>query len=181
MKTKVFLTPVLLLTVIVVSSPAYAQTRQQELVANFGEIYVPCVDITIDGTWVAHFTYHLGKDGKITRMHINTWKSDFYDINTGEKVKIFDTINDNYGFYFWFMNNPNAANNGTDIYNVPDGWLDEYLPENYPFEEGTMVEMNWKFQIKGKKFGISTLIQIHTNAHGEVTAYVDKSKVICSE
>ena len=181
MKTKVFFMPVLFLAIISISSPADAQTKQQELVADFGEFYVPCVDRTINGTWTAHFTYFLGKDGKIKRMHVNTWRSDFYDINTGEEVKVFDTINDNYGFYFWFMNNLNAANGGTDIYNVEDGWLDEYMPENYPFEEGTVVEMNWKFQIKGKKFGFSTLIQLHRNAQGELTATVEKSKAICSE
>lgn len=164
-----------------ISSPADAQTIQKELVADFGEIYVPCVDRTIDGTVSMHFTYFLGKDGKIARMHLNILKSDFYDVNTGEKVNVFDTFNDRYGFLFWFMNNPNLANGGTDIYNVEDGWLDEYMPEDYPFEEGTYVEMNWKFQIKGKKFGLSTLIQIHRNAHGVITANVEKTKVICSE
>lgn len=161
-----------------------AQTFQRELVADFGEFYIPCVDRTIDGTWTAHFTYHLDKEGKIDRMHVNTWKSDFYDVVTGEAVKCFDTFNDNMGAYFWFMNNLNAANgseDGTGIYNEDDGWLDEYLPDNYPFEEGTMVEMNWKFQIKGKKFGISSLIQIHFNAQGEPTATVEKTKVICSD
>lgn len=161
-----------------------AQTMQRELVANFGEMYIPCLDRTIDGTWTAHFSFHLDKEGKIDRMHVNTWKSDFYDVVTGEEVRCFDTLNDNLGYYFWFMNNPNAANgsqDGTGIYNVDDGWLDEYMPDDYPFEEGTLVEMNWKFQIRGKKFGISSLIQIHFNAQGEPTATVEKSKIICSE
>jgi hypothetical protein len=52
---------------------------------------------------------------------------------------------------------------------------------NYPFEEGTMVEMNWKFIFKGAKWIISTLIQLHLNAQGETTADFLKSKVICSE
>jgi hypothetical protein len=118
-------------------------------------------------------------------MHCNTWKSDFHDINTGEEVKCFDTVNDSYGYYFEFFNNPNAANGFPSedplIYNVGDGWLDEYMPEDYPFEAGTMVEMNWKFLIKGAKFGISSLIQIHVNANGEVKANVEKFKVICSD
>jgi hypothetical protein len=185
MKTKIFFMQVLFLAIIAITSTVNAQTRQYELVADFGEIYIQCLDRTIDGTWTAHFTYFLGKDGKIERLHINTWKSDFHDINTGEEVKILDTFNDSYGSYFWFMNNPNAANGSPSeeplIYNVGDGWLDKYMPEDYPFEEGTMVEMNWKFLIKGAKFGISTLIQLHQNAHGELTATVEKSKVICTE
>ena len=185
MKTKVFFMTVFFMAIIAISSTANAQTKQQELVANFGNVYIPCVDRTISGTWTAHFTYFLGKDGKIARIHANTWRSDFHDINTGEEVKCFDTFHDSYGSYFWFMNNPNAANGvepgDPNIYNVEDGWLDEYMPENYPFEEGTMVEMNWKFLIKGKKFGMSTLIQLHKNANGDLTATVEKSKVICSE
>jgi hypothetical protein len=181
MKTKVFFMTALLLGIFTNSSPANAQTKQQELVANFGIMYIPCVDRWISGTWTAHFTYFLGKDGKIERMHVNTKKSDFFDINTGEEVICLDTFNDSYGSYFWFMNNPNAANGGEDIYNVEDGWLDEYMPEDYPFEEGTMVEMNWKYLIKGKKFGFSSLIQIHRNANGEITAEVVKSKAICSD
>ena len=181
MKTKVFSWALFVVALIAISSPAIAQTRQKELVANFGEMYIPCVERWISGTWVAHFTYFLGKDGKISRMHVNTWSSDFHDVNSGEEVKCFDVINDTYGAYFWFLNNPNAANNGTDIYNVEDGWLDEFMPEVYPFAEGTMVEMNWKFQIRGQKWGMSSLIQIHTNANGEPTANVVRTKVICKE
>lgn len=176
---------VLFLAISAILSTANAQTRQYELVSDFVPMYIPCVDRTIAGTWTAHFTYTLGKDGKINRIHVNTWKSDIHDINTGEEVKVFDTINDSYGYYFWFLNNPNAANGippeDPDMFNVKDGWLDEYMPEDYPFESGTMVEMNWKFQIKGKKFGYSTLIQVHVNANGELKADVYKEKVICSE
>ncbi len=182
MKTKVLLMPLLFFAIYAISSSANAQTFQKELVASFGQMYIPCIERTIDGTWTAHFTYFLGKDGKIERIHVNTWKSDFYDVGTGEAVKVFDTFTDSYGSYFWYMGNPNAANGGTDIYNVPDGWLDEYMPpDDCLFKEGTMVEMNWKFQIKGKKFGVSTLLQYHFNAQGEPTATVEKSKVICSE
>ena len=177
---------VALIMAAMISTPAEAQTKQKVLVASFGEMYIACLDRTIDGTWTAHFTYHLGKDGKISRIHINTKKSDFWDVHTGEKVKVFDTFTDSYGTYFWFLNNPNEANGGTDIYNVEDGWLDEYMPDNVlPFEPvyevGTTVEMNWKFQIKGEKFGVSWLIQVHENALGEVKANVEKVKSLCSE
>jgi hypothetical protein len=114
-------------------------------------------------------------------MHINSQISDFHDVITKEQVNCFDVINDSKGTYFGFFNTPNASNGGTDIYNVEDGWLDAYMPENYPFEEGTTVEMNWKFQIRGDRWGMSTLIQLHRNAKGEVTADVEKSEVICSE
>ncbi len=185
MKTKVFFIQVLFLAIIAISSTANAQTRQYTLVADFGTFKVDCLDRTIAGTWTAHFTYTLGKDGKIKRMHCNTWKSDFHDINTGEEVKCFDTVNDSFGSYFEFFNNPNDANGFPSedplIYNVGDGWLDDYMPENYPFEEGTMVEMNWKFLIKGEKFGYSTLIQIHVNANGELTTNILKEKILCTE
>ena len=180
MKSMKFLFAVVSMAVLI-SSSAHAQTFQEELVANFGSFYIPCVDRTIDGTWTAHFTYFLGKDGKISRIHVNTKTSDFYDVMTGETVKVYDTFTDSYGSYFWFMNNLNAANGGTDIYNVEDGWLDAFMPDDYPFEAGALVEMNWKFQIKGQKFGTSTLMQIHRNAHGEITANVEKIKVICKE
>lgn len=185
MKPKFLFIPLLILAVIAISSPAGAQTRQFKLVADFRPMYFECLDRTIAGTWTAHFTYFLDKDGKIARLHINTWKSDLNDVNTGEEVKCIDIINDSWGYYFWFLNNPNAGNgippDEPNMFNVEDGWLDEYMPEVYPFEEGTMVEMNWKYMIKGEKFGISTLIQLHVNAHGELTADVLKEKVICTE
>jgi hypothetical protein len=181
MKTTKFIVLLIVMVISALGTATNAQTMQKELVADFGNLYIPCVDRTINGTWTAHFTYFLDKAGKISRMHINTWKSDFYDIETGEEVRCFDVINDNWGYYFWFMNNPNAANGIPDCYNVKDGWLDQFMPDVYPFDEGTMVEMNWKFMIKGEAFGISTLIQIHRNAKGELTAEVEKTRTICRE
>jgi agmatine/peptidylarginine deiminase len=67
------------------------------------------------------------------------------------------------------------------MYNVEDGWLNDYMPEVIP-EEGTMVEMNWKFILKGgMKFTLSTMVQIHQNAKGQVVVDLYKSKIDCNE
>ncbi len=181
MKTLKLFAVMLILAFFVSSNRVNAQTFQKELIATFNDMYLPCIDIYISGTWTCHFTYQLDKGGKISRMHFNTLQSDFHEVQTGEKVICLDTGNDKLGNYFWFFNNPNAANGIEDCYNVKDGWLDQYMPDNYPFEEGSMVEQNWKFIYGGEKYGVSTLIQLHINAKGVVTVDNSKTKIICTE
>ena len=162
---------------VVSGNSANAQTIQRNLTATFDEaVYVPCADVSISGTWICHFTYHLDrKTGKIDQIHWNTLHADLWDTETGEKVILLDTGNDNYGLNFNWFNNMNGSNGLVNVYDVEDGWLNDVMP-NDVFEEGTYVEMNWKLMVSGEMYKMSFMTQLHKNDKGEVT--VDNSKTI---
>lgn len=185
MKSLKLLSVVFFMASIIFTYNANAQSMQKkDLTMTIEEWYIPCLDIFVTGTWTAHFTYHLNKDGKIDRMHFNTFISDFVDMETGEKIKVIDTGNDKLGTMFWFLNNPTSANGDPDkiYYNVPeDGWLNEYMPEIYPFDEGSYVEMNFKWMYKGIVYGGKFRTQLHINANGEITADQSVGEMYCRD
>lgn len=79
------------------------------------------------------------------------------------------------GLNFAWFNNMNSSNGLVGVYDVEDGWLNEYMPENI-FDEGSNVEMVCKFIVGGEVYSMSFMTQIHKNANGEIT--VDNSKTI---
>ena len=172
----------LVIAFVAIFNSANAQTFQQKLTAQFTDLFCPCYEAKLSGSYVLNFTYHLdNRTGKIDRIHFNIVQGDVWDSETGKRVKITDTGNDNYGYYWDFFNNLNGYNGVPGMYNVTDGWLDPYMPDVLPVE-GTLIEMNFKFILKGgEKTGMSTLIQLHQNAKGQVTADVQKTWADCNE
>ena len=184
MKTSNVIVTMLVFVFIVAGFSANAQTIQKkDLIMTQENFYCPCIGIYISGTWTAHFTYYLDKKGKISRIHWNTLKSDFINDENGEKVKVIDTGNDNIGNGFWFMDNPTGANGDPDhiYYNVPDGWLDELMPDILPFDEGSYVEMNFKWMYNGVVFGGKFKTQLHINAKGEITVDNTVGEMYCRD
>jgi hypothetical protein len=177
MKTRGFLAVILTVALLATGNTLKSQTVQKDLTVTFDNLFIACTGRSITGTWVAHFTFHLGKDGKIDRMHWNTLHQDLYD-DTGEKAMCLDAGNDNLGINFQFFNTPNASNGIENFYDVPDGWLDEWMPETLP-EEGTYAEMNWKFKVGGNFYGFSYLMRLNKNAQGDVTVDFTKSRIDC--
>jgi len=177
MKTLKLFIAGLVVVFIATSNSASAQTIQHNVNADFQEaIYIPCADVWIQGTLTFHFTYNLNKKtGKIDRMHWNVIHQDLMEVETGEKFIIIDTGNDNMGLNFAWFNNLNSSNGLVGVYDVEDGWLNEWMPEDI-FDEGSYVEMACKFIVGGEVYSISVMVQIHKNANGEVT--VDNSKTI---
>jgi hypothetical protein len=108
-------------------------------------------------------------------MHWNILQSNLWDIATGDKFILLDTGNDNRGLNFVWFNNLNTSNGLKDVYDVKDGWLDEYMPQGV-FDEGTYVEMCCKFIVGGEVYSVSVMTQLHKNANGEIT--VDDSKTV---
>jgi hypothetical protein len=175
MKTWKLLVSVLVIAFVVCSNVVNAQSYRHVLTMTCDKMYFGCLDRTISGTWMCNFTYHLDKKtGVIDQMHWNTLHSNLYDIETGEKLICLDTGSDNLGTMFLFFNNPNYYN-GIDCYDVEDGWLNPVMPSSLP-EEGTYIEMNWKFIIGGEVYKLAYMVQLHKNANGEVK--VDNSKAI---
>jgi hypothetical protein len=177
MKTWKFFIAVLVVALIATSNSTNAQTVQRNLNADFEEaVYIPCADVWIQGTATFHFTYHLDKKtGKIDRIHWNVIHQDLKKVETGEKFIIIDTGSDNMGLNFAWFNNMNSSNGLVGVYDVEDGWLNEYMPENV-FNEGSYVEMVCKFIVGGEVYSMSFMTQLHKNANGEITA--DNSKTI---
>ena len=151
---------------------------QKVVTSTLNGMLIPCSGKSLSGTWVAHITYHLGKDGKIDRVHLNTLHQDLWDTDTGEKAMYIDALNDNLGINFDLLNSLNASYGSHISFDVPDGWLDEYMPETLPVE-GTYVEMNWKFKISGEFYGYSNLMRLNKNANGDVTVDFTTSRVDC--
>jgi hypothetical protein len=128
---------------------------------------------TVTGTYVYHFTLKLTKDNKIESIH---WNATNFNLQNedGDWVKILDSGCDNSGFIWDFWNNKDFYNTGFNItYDVPDGWLNEWLPEEFPIE-GSFVDMSCKILSKGRIVDWSFMVQLHRNAHGDITADVVK-------
>lgn len=146
-----------------------AQTIQKELRSTFENVNAYCLNRSISGEFVYHFSYHLDrKTGKVDRIHWNTSQSDIWDTETKEKYILIDTGSDNSGLNWVGWNNINDYVDNK--YNVENGWLP--LPDEMPVE-GSVVGMNFKFIGKGGNvFGMKFMWQLHINANGEIT--VDK-------
>lgn len=182
MKTLKLFVSLLVIAFIAISTSVNAQTFQQKLTAVIEDVLTPCYNRNVSGSYVLNCTYHLdNKTGKIDRIHFNVIQCDVWDTETGERVIVHDSGNDNLGYYWDFINRPNYYNGIPDMYNVEDGWLNDFMPETLP-TEGTLVEMNWRYNLKGEgNLNLSTLVQIHQNAKGQVTVDMAKSWVDCNE
>jgi len=183
MKTFKLIISVFLLAFLTCSISVHAQTHQYELRASFDEGILLC-DKVCKGYWVYHITYHLNKDGELSRLHWNMKDCDIRDVETGEKYIMTNTGSDNLGAMWGLFNMLNEYNNVLYDFRVsydqPDGWMDDFLPETFPVE-GTYVEMNLKMIGKKGIIGYGKfLVQAHINANGELSAYVEKAEFTCN-
>jgi hypothetical protein len=182
MKTLKLFVSLLVVAFIAISTSVNAQTIQQKLYAEYDNLFTPCINLNLSGSYVLNCTFHLDKKtGKMDRLHINMMQSDCWVTETGERVTILESTNDKLGLYWDVMNNINYYNGDPDMYNVEDGWLDTYIPDVLP-SEGVMIDMNWRFIMKGGgNFVLATMIMTHLNARGELV--VDKviSRADCNE
>lgn len=184
MKTLKLFVSVLVIALIAFSNSTNAQTHQQKLYAEFAGLWTPCINLHMSGSYTINCTYHLdNKTGKIDRMHMNCMQGDVWIDETGERVIIHESALDNLGFYWEVFNNLNFYNIGqpSGMYNVDDGWLDDYMPDVLP-EEGVLIDMNWRFNLKGGgNFVMATMILVHKNAKGELVVDRVKSRSDCNE
>ena len=124
----------------------------------------------VSGTADYHFTFQLSKEGFIKAIHWNVTNCNLHN-SEGVEIKILDTGNDNLGIYWEFFNTPNASNDAYQPgirYNVPDGWLDSYMPEQMPVE-GVYVENLFTIKCKGYMLRLPLKIVLHMNANGVYT------------
>lgn len=124
----------------------------------------------VTGAYVYHFSLHLNKDGKIECIH---WNSRDYNLRNEDDdwVKIIDSGHDNYGVVWDLWNYKDVYNEGFNIsYDVPDGWLDEYMPapDDMP-EEGAIINLSCKILCKGNILDWSYMVVLHINANGDIT------------
>ena len=180
MKTLKFFAAAFALLWIASANQTQAQTFQKQLIILENNLAPWCLNRPVTGKFVYHFAYHLDrKTGKIDNIHWNLLHADIRDSETDERYIAHDTGSDRLGMAWYFFNNPNSSNGIPDFYNVEDGWLDSVMPEELP-EEGTYIAMNFRFNARGMIANWSTLIQLHMNAKGEVTAEVYKEVVNCN-
>jgi hypothetical protein len=180
MKTLKLFAAVIALLWITSANQTQAQTFQNQMVVTENDLMAWCLNRSITGQFVYHFSYHLDrKTGKIDNIHWNILHTDIRDSETGERYIFHDCGSDRLGYWWDFYNNPNSSNGIPDLYNVEDGWLDDYMPEELP-KEGTMIGMNFRFNARGMMLNWSTLIQLHMNSDGKVTAEVYKEVVNCN-
>ncbi len=124
----------------------------------------------VSGTIEMHFTFRLSKEGYIETMHWNVNKGDLHNAN-GDIIQCVDAGHDNLGIYWQFYNTPNASNDAIQPgirYNVEDGWLDEYMPDQMP-AEGVYVENCFMLKCKGELLKLPFHIMFHMNANGVYT------------
>lgn len=149
------------------------QILQQEVVVTISGIdYGPGIGI-VTGTYTYQYSFRLDEDGKLESMHWNVVDNDLTN-EKGDKVIVVDSGHDTYGGYWILWNNINLFNTGWNIsYAVEDGWLDEMMPATMPIE-GTTVSMSTKIICKGTMIKMGSLLQLHINANGVITAEVIK-------
>ena len=124
----------------------------------------------VSGTAEIHFTFHLSSEGYIKSIHWNIKNCNMHN-SEGVEIKMLDSGNDNLGVYWQFFNTPNASNDAIQpgiSYDVPDGWLDSYMPEEMPVE-GVYVENLFTFKCKGYMLRLPLKIVLHMNANGVYT------------
>ena len=151
------------------------RTVHQDLNGTIPGMYVNDEIGTISGTITYHFAYKLSKEGFIERIHWNLTDMELEN-DRGENVKITDSGNDNYGYYWDFFNYINMYNGGIVTYDVTDGWLNSVMPVQMP-TEGTFNNVAFKFIVKGKVYFLKLLVLFHMNANGDITVNVVKTFV----
>ncbi len=185
MKTLKFCTLVFIAGFLMTTNPVSAQTFEFNLHAVCTNAWLYCFEQsnTVSGDWTYHFTYHLNKNGELEWIHWNVLNYNLVNDATGEEYILKDTGHDNSNYLdTWQMfNNLNALNEEFGIvYDQTDGFMTPFLPTVMP-DEGTNID---GFFIKEKKSGrliavLKTVIQLHKNSKGEITAEVDKFWTEC--
>ena len=129
----------------------------------------------VNGSIIYHFTIQLSKEtGKIENLH---WVAKECNIinEDGIAVKSIDAGHDTKGVIWDFFNRPNYWNevlySPNCTYNVEDGWWNNIMPDELP-EEGTFIGMAYKVIFNGEVFRFYSMVQLHMNANGDVTAEV---------
>ena len=180
MKTKRLLVTATMIAMLGFSTSLMSQTFQFEIVGICDDVALICGPV-VDGYWVYHITYHLNKNGELTKLHWNVQQSDLRNPVTGEKYICHDTGNDELGILWDLFNNLKAdmASEGID-YQQDDGWLDDYLPDVYP-SVGAFVNLNFKVVGKGGVVGHwKSLVQLRIDHGGQVVARVVKDEYVCN-
>jgi hypothetical protein len=131
----------------------------------------------VNGHITYHFTIRLSREtGKIESLHWVTKDCSIVNEN-GEIVKSSDAGHDTKGVIWDFFNRPNYWNeqlySDKCTYNIEDGWWNNIMPETLP-EEGTCVGMAFKIIFNGQVFRYYSLLQLHINSNGVVTANIIK-------
>lgn len=129
----------------------------------------------VNGSYTYHYAIKLNKDGKIERIHWVIKDCNLYNQN-GDKIIAVDTGQDNLGLIWEFFNKPNEGNGFPEglVYCNEDGWLDDYMPDTFPFE-GSFVNMSFKMLVKGQQWTYwAGMVQLHRNSKGVITAEVVK-------
>jgi len=169
---------------------------QADLVFTMDNYEWPGIGI-LNGTAEYRLTIKLSKEtGLIESIHWVIRQSNITN-ELGDKIKPIDSghatyeasyydevLDDDIGMMWDFWNRPNYFNHtvwGGDpdqfYFDVADGWLSDMGimpdPDELPVE-GSFVSMSFKWIYKGVVYELSQLIQIHMNAHGDVTAEVYK-------
>jgi hypothetical protein len=178
MKTLKIIPIVLLVYLMVTTQLVSAQTFHRTLTFTADNIQIFCLNRAVSG-WVEYdISYHLDKtSGKIDNLSWNAHGGEMYDAQTGEKFVFMDKGSDRLGIIWDFFNRPEFYN-GVDLYDVEDGWLNAYMPSEMP-GDGTFVN-TYKCIIKGTKVTFFQVIQIHTNANGEVTVDFNTVRTECN-
>lgn len=163
-----------------VCGKVFGQPVKLETEVIWTNYYVSAEIGTISGTLVYNFIFRISKDGLIESAHWNV-KNCKLQNEHGDKVIMVDSGHDSFGFIWGFFNYPNTSNGiyyPSIDYKITEGWLDEYMPETLPYDEGTMVNMSFKMACKGEKWDLlAGMVILHRNAKGEITAEVIKPDV----
>lgn len=164
----------------ITNSNLFGQVWHADVVVNFyGYDYTSVAPFlgVVSGSYTYSYAIKLNKDGKIESVHWVVKDCNLYNQND-DKIICIDTGHDNLGLIWEFWNRPDEGN-GFDpriIYDNQDGWLDDYLPDEFPIE-GAMVDMSFKMMVKGQKYVFfASMVQLHRNAKGVITAEVIRPK-----
>lgn len=156
------------------------QTWHADVVVHFyGYDYTPVAPFLgiVTGSYTYSYVIKLNEDGKIESIHWVVKDCNLHNQN-GDKIICVDSGHDNLGLLWEFWNKPDESN-GFDpriIYDNEDGWLDDYLPDEFPIE-GAMVDMSFKMMVKGQKWVLfAGMVQLHRNSKGVITAEVVRPK-----
>lgn len=179
MKTQNFKCAILLIVFLTSIGRICAQSYQVDLHSEFENVIAYCLERPMDGEFTYHLTYHVDKKtGFVNNVHWNILHAEIRDSETGKKYIVVDTGHDKLGVMWTLYNNINDYTDNQ--FDIEHGYMP--LPveaEDWP-DEGAFVSMAFKFIDKGKIYRMQTLIQIHKNASGEITAEVNKSWIDCN-
>jgi hypothetical protein len=155
-------------------SNTWGQVLHQDVVVTFNNVdYGPGIGL-VTGTFTYRYTLKLSKEGYIENIHWVVQDCDLHN-EFGDKINYIDSGHDTFGILWDFWNNANSYNDPASVnYGRPDGWLDAMMPAEMPLE-GTLASLAFKVLCKGKQYTFyASLVQVHMNANGVITANVVK-------